>query len=70
MKLYALKCDQGYLRRTESGCQTVKLDKATVVDESGLQEMETFAEAASEAGFTNIYLVELVITEGNTVKMI
>jgi hypothetical protein len=69
MKLYVLKCDQGYLRRLESGCQSVKLEKATVVNESGLEEMEAIAKFAGKAGFTKICLMELFVTEGDCVEM-
>ncbi|MFZ5974043.1 MAG: hypothetical protein ACOYU3_01365 [Bacillota bacterium] len=69
MKLYALKCTQGYLRKTETGCQSVKLEKATVVDASGLQRMEAFANTAKEAGYTDVCLIELIVTEGNTIKV-
>lgn len=68
MKLYALKCVQGYLRKTASGCLTVNLEKATVVAESGLLEMEAFAQVAKEEGFLDIRLVELTVTEGDIVK--
>lgn len=69
MKLYALKCDQGYLRKTESGCQSVRLEKATVVNQTGLEGLETLAVAAGKAGFPNIYIIELLVTEGKCVKL-
>lgn len=69
MKLFALKCDQGYLRRIESGCQCVNMEKATVVSETDLAGMDALAESARQAGYQNIYLIELLITEGNCIKM-
>jgi hypothetical protein len=69
MKLYALKCDQGYLRRAETGCQLVQLEKATVVNETGLEGLVTFAATAGQAGFINIYIIELLVTEGKCVKL-
>jgi hypothetical protein len=69
MKLFALKCDQGYLRKTESGCQCVNLEKASVVKEPDLLNMNILAENAFQAGYQNIYLIELVVTEGKCTKM-
>ena len=68
LKLYALKCDQGYLRKMESGCQCVNIEKATVVNATGLAAMDTLCENARQAGCQNIYLIELLVTEGNCVK--
>ncbi|QHA00978.1 hypothetical protein [Dehalobacter restrictus] len=68
MKLYALKCDQGYLKRTETGCQCVDLEKATVVTEIGLDALDKLAEKASQAGCCKIFVIELQVTEGNCVK--
>ena len=69
MKLFALKCDQGYLRRTESGCQCVNLEKATVVKETDLVGVDALVENAAQAGYQNIYLIELLVTKGKCIKM-
>jgi N-acetylglutamate synthase-like GNAT family acetyltransferase len=68
VKLFALKCDGGYLKKAPSVIQCVPIEKATVVSESGLEEMESLAAAAKKAGITNIFLIELVVTEGQCLK--
>lgn len=68
MKLYALKCDQGYLRRTESGSHLVAIEKATVVPENGIPAMDALAEYAARSGCQDIHLVELLVSEGDRIK--
>jgi len=68
VKLFALKCDGGYLKKAPSAIQCVPVEKATVVSDSGLEEMELLAVAAKKAGITNILLIELVVTEGQCLK--
>lgn len=63
VKLYALKCDQGYIRYHEGACQCVKLDKAGVYpapDSPGLAEA---AAAAGRAEFNNLIIVVLALEE-------
>ncbi|MCR6545723.1 hypothetical protein NVS47_09410 [Dehalobacterium formicoaceticum] len=66
--LYGMKCEQGYLRKVESGCQCVNLEKATVVKESGLDGLEALAESAKQAGYKNIRIIEMLLTEGKCIK--
>jgi len=68
VKLFALKCDEGYLKKASSVIQCVPVEKATVVSDSGLEKMELIAAAAKKAGITNILLIELVVTEGQCLK--
>ncbi len=63
VKLYALKCEQGYIRYREGECQCVKLEKAGVYpapDNPGLGEA---AAAAGRAEFNNLKIVELTLEE-------
>jgi len=48
VKLFALKCDEGYLKKASSVIQCVPIDKATVVSDSGLEKMELIAAAAKK----------------------
>jgi len=63
IKLYALKCRDGYIKETSGGLQRVELKKASVYDKDNLNKAKGILEKAEEAGFVGIHLVELTITE-------
>ncbi len=62
IKLYALKCRDGYVRNSrEEGCQCVPFNKASVYnDPVSLEEIVLLAE---KAGIKDIMRVELTIKE-------
>ena len=63
IKLYVLKCQDGYIKETSEGLQCVELKKASVYDKKNLNKAKGLLEKAEEAGVTGIHLVELTITE-------
>lgn len=65
VKLYALKCDRGYIRYREGECHFVPLEKASVYpapDNPGLAEAAT---AAGRTEVNNLKIVELTLEENN-----
>lgn len=64
MKLYALKCDDGYLKRDqEKGCIIVSIEKASVFDENNPGAIEPLLKEIRGKGWGQIKLVELSIVE-------
>lgn len=63
VKLYALKCDQGYIRYREGECQCVKLEKAGVYPAPDNPDLVEAAAAAGKARFENLKIVELTLEE-------
>jgi hypothetical protein len=62
-RLYALKCDQGYIRYSEEVCEQVGLNKASVYvkpDDPGLLDALS---AAGRNGTSNNRIVELILEE-------
>lgn len=68
MKLFMLECDGGYVKQSSTGCGRVSIGKATVVNQSGLKEIELIAKSSKKAGLNNIRLVELTVTEGECIR--
>lgn len=63
VKLYALKCDQGYIRYREGSLSSVKLEKAGVYPAPDNPGLEEAAEAARRAKLSNLKIVELTLEE-------
>jgi hypothetical protein len=64
VKLYALKCTQGYLRcSADEECRFVGLNKASVYNSASDAALREAHSRALLAGFTDLRLVELTLTE-------
>ncbi len=63
VKLYALKCDQGYIRYREGTCHYVSIEKASVYPAPGNPGLAEAAAAAEKAKPTNLKIVELTLEE-------
>lgn len=63
IKLYVLKCDQGYIRYREGECQCVKLEKAGVYPAPDNPDLVEAAAAAGRAKLNNLIIVELTLEE-------
>lgn len=64
MKLYALKCNGGYVRfNNQVGFQLVAMEKASVFGPDRLSQVNEIIAGAMEHGMTNVRLVELYIIE-------
>ncbi len=62
IKLYAVKCRDGYVRNSgEEGCQCVPFNKASVYNDP--VNLEDIVPLAEKAGIKDIKRVELTITE-------
>jgi len=57
--LYAIKCDEGYIKAEEDGLKIVGMQKASVF--KNIQDMLSIMEIASD--IKEIHAVELTITE-------
>ena len=63
VKLYALKCEQGYIRYREGECQCVKLEKAGVYPDPDNPDLVEAAAAAGRDKLNNLKIVELTLEE-------
>ena len=64
IRLYALKCDSGYIKKdSTNGCICVALEKASVFKEQNLLEVEVLLENAKASGLSGVRLIELNIIE-------
>ena len=64
IRLYALKCDGGYVKKDSSnGCICVAIEKASVFKEQNLSEVDVLLKNASSSGLTGVRLIELNIIE-------
>lgn len=64
IKLYALKCQDGYLRVSNMECyQCVEMDKASVFPLEKLSVLKEILERAKKNGLVAVRVVELIVTE-------
>ena len=64
IKLYALKCKDGYLRVSNMDCyQCVKMDKASVFPLEKLSVLKENLEKAKNNGMVDVRIVELIVIE-------
>jgi len=64
MKLYLLKCQQGYLKKEETGdFAIVAFEKASVFKNRDSEELNNFKEQVILSGIKEVSLVMLGITE-------
>ncbi len=63
IKLYALKCKDGYIKEDAQKLQCVGINKASVYGKDSLEKINQLLKKAEKAGFANPRLVELTITE-------
>ncbi len=63
IKLYAIKCLEGYLKKTPDGFEYVGLNKASVYNNKDSPELSELHQLASKAGASQIRIVELDIIE-------
>lgn len=69
MILYALSCEGGYVKKNKNkGCLCVPIEKASVVAPTNLEDLDSLAVQARISGLTNIFLVELKISEERRVE--
>jgi hypothetical protein len=63
MKLYALKCPDGYLKVSANTCCCVELEKASVFPKEKLSCFPDYINTAGRSGFSNVKVVELIVKE-------
>lgn len=63
MKLYALKCQDGYLKVNGNSYCCVGLEKASVFPVEKLSCFPDFINFAGKSGFANVKVVELIVKE-------
>ena len=64
IKLYALKCKDGYLRVSNTDCyQCVEMDKASVFPLEKSTVLKENLERAKNNGMVDVRIVELIVTE-------
>lgn len=67
MILYALKCDEGYIKISNNGLKTVSIQHASVFTQITEPELDSLCQQALEKGRKGLCLVELQISE-KTIK--
>lgn len=66
MKLYAVKCNGGYVRgSTIQGCACVTIEKASVFNENNMAGAYELIHAAVQNDIEGVQLVELAVIERN-----
>ncbi len=64
MKLYVIKCDGGYVKKSVlPKYECVPIEKASVFNERNLREAEALVKYARNDKINNVRIVELIITE-------
>lgn len=64
MNLYALKCENGYLRIiNHDSYECVKMDKASVFPKEKLPGLQEHLGRTKEKGLINVRIVELIVIE-------
>ncbi|HWQ89640.1 MAG TPA: hypothetical protein VN374_06665 [Desulfitobacteriaceae bacterium] len=63
MKLYALKCRDGYLKVSADAYSCVELAKASVFPEEKYSALAEYLNAAGRLGFPDVRITELLVTE-------
>jgi hypothetical protein len=63
MKLYALKCPDGYLKASGNTCSCVELEKASVFPKEKFSCFPDYINTAGKSGFVNVKVVELIVEE-------
>ncbi|HWQ71902.1 MAG TPA: hypothetical protein VN370_06215 [Desulfitobacteriaceae bacterium] len=63
MKLYALKCPDGYLKVSGNSCCCVELEQASVFPREKLSCFPDYINIVGKSGFVKIRVVELIVKE-------
>jgi len=63
VKLYALKCRDGFLRISADTYSCVELAKASVFPEEKYSALAEYLNTAGQLGFPDVRITELLVTE-------
>jgi hypothetical protein len=63
VKLYALKCREGFLRVSAEAYSCVELAKASVFPEEKYSALAEYLKTAVQLGFPDVRITELLVTE-------